>query len=95
MQALGGQVIKTQTMANVKTLLSSVKSTSIGTCECCEEPVYDPAHQLARTIFAALPLIPGMDAQAIYEEIVIHIEEAFGELLVLADEFDEAEMTVN
>jgi hypothetical protein len=70
-----------------KTLLDSIKSPTIGTCECCEEPVYDPAHQLARTIFAALPPIPNANAQALYDEIVKHIEEAFGELLVLADEF--------
>jgi hypothetical protein len=41
------------------------------------------------------PAVPGANAQAIYDEIVQHIEEAFGELLVLADEFDDAEMLVN
>jgi hypothetical protein len=71
-----------------KSLLTSVKSPLVGTCECCQEPIYDQAHQLARTIFAVLPEVPGANAQALYDEIVDHIEEAFGDLLVLADEFD-------
>jgi hypothetical protein len=78
-----------------KTLLSSIKSPIISACDCCGEPVYDPAHQLARTIFAALPHIPGSNAQALYDEIVEQIEEAFDNLLVLADELDEDGETVN
>ena len=78
-----------------KAMLARIKSPTIGTCECCDEPVYDPVHQLARAIFATLPDVPGANAQATYDEIVGHIEEAFTELLVMADEFDEAEMTVN
>jgi hypothetical protein len=72
----------------MKALLACIKSPTIGACDCCGEPIYDPAHQLARTIFAALPEVPGANAQALYDEAVDHIEEAFGELLVLADDFD-------
>jgi hypothetical protein len=79
----------------MKTLLTCIKSPTIGICECCGEPVYDPAHQLARTIFAELPEVAVANAQAFYEEVVEHIEEAFGDLLVLADEFDEDGETVN
>ena len=71
-----------------KSLLDSIKSPSVGVCDCCNEPVFDPAHQLARTIFAVLPPIKGRDTQALYDEIVWHIEEAFGELLVLSKEFE-------
>jgi hypothetical protein len=71
-----------------KTLLTGIKSPSEGACACCGEPVYDPAHDLACRIFEALPAIDGIDAQATYEKIVEHIEEAFGELLVICDDLD-------
>ena len=35
-----------------KNLLTDVKSPSVDACDCCGEPIYDPAHQLARTISA-------------------------------------------
>jgi hypothetical protein len=73
---------------NDQTLLFSIQSPAVGTCDCYGEPAYDPAHQLARTIFAALPPIPSANVQNLYDEIVGHIEEAFGQLPVLADEFE-------
>ena len=72
----------------MKALLACIKSPTIGACDCCGEPLYDPAHQLARAIFAALPEVAVTNAQALYDEIVEYIEAAFGDLLVLADEFD-------
>jgi hypothetical protein len=72
----------------MKTLLAFIKSMSDGACDCSGEPTYDPVHQLARTIFAALQAVPRANAQVLCDEVVGHIEAAFGELLVLADEFE-------
>jgi len=78
-----------------KTLLSAIKSPSDGSCECCGEPTFDPAHDLARRIFELLPPIPSLNAQATYDQVVELIGGYFGIVLELAEESDEDGETVN
>jgi hypothetical protein len=75
--------------AMTKSLLDKIKSPAMDVCECCHEPTYDPAHDLARRIFELLPPIPSLDAQKTYDEAVELIEGYFGIILELAETADE------